>query len=685
MQFNTQILVQPNGATVLLSYPLWESFDPKTLVAELTELLARGRQLADTLANTHEHTFSSLVLASEEYDERLRRLWGTAMHLNNVMQTDELRVACEEGSMRISEYQSDIGQHEGLYRAYVAYKKSAEYQKLGNAEKKIVSDTIDEFNRSGVGLPPEKKARLKEIDALYTRLSEDFSNHLVDAQEVWTKHVTDAESLSGIPPDTMLQMQAKATELGLSGYVLTLQQPVVFAVLAHADNRALRQEVFEIYNARASEFGVDPKLDNGPLVEAILALLDEKAKLLGFANYAEFSLDTKMASSVNDVLAFLERLATKSKDGALREYKELVKYSKENLGILELQPWDIAFASEKLRIAEYNVSDEELRAYFPSTKVFQGVFGLIGKIYGMRVEEDANISVWRDGVKFYRVYDETNELRGGFYADLYSREKKRGGAWMDDCIIRRKIGDAIELPIAYLNCNFTAPASGSDGYLTHAEVETVFHEFGHVLHHILGKTEYSGVAMMHVEWDAVEYPSQVMENWCWDTTMLKSMSAHRKTGEVIPDELCRRLISAKYFQTAMATVRQLEFAIVDFELYARYDPVNPRDPNTVLAQVRKRVRVTPIYSNDRFLTTFAHIFGGGYGAGYYSYKWAEVLAADAYEAYLETGNIFNPGIGASFLAEILEVGSARPMMESFVKFRGREPSEEALLRQTGLS
>lgn len=685
MKFNTQTFVQPNGVTAFLSYPLWESFNPQTLVTELTELLAQGRLLADALANAHEHTFASLVLVSEEYGERLGRLWGTAMHLNNVMQTDELRMVCEEGSMRISEYQSDIGQHEGLYRAYVAYKKSAEYQKLGDAEKKIVNDTIDEFNRSGVGLSLEKKARLKEIDALYTRLSEDFSNHLVAAQEVWTKHITDAKLLSGIPQDTILQMEAKAKELRLPGYVLTLEQPVVFAVLAHADDRALRQEVFEIYNARASELSVDPKLDNGPLIKAILALVDEKAKLLGFANYAEFSLDTKMASSVSEVLAFLERLAVKSKDRAVGEYAELAEYAKENLGILELKPWDIAYASEKLRIAEYNISDEELRAYFPSTKVFQGLFGLVGKIYNMRVEEDKSIRGWRDGVKFYRLYDETDVLRGGFYADLYSREKKRSGAWMDDCIIRRKIGDDIQLPIAYLNCNFTAPASESDGYLTHAEVETVFHEFGHVLHHVLGKTEYSGVAMMHVEWDAVEYPSQVMENWCWDKEMLKSMSAHRKTGEIIPDELCRHLLSAKYFQTAMATVRQLEFAIVDFELYAKYDPVNPRDPNIVLADVRKRVRVTPVYSNDRFLTTFAHIFGGGYGAGYYSYKWAEVLAADAYEAYLETGNIFNPGVGALFLTEILEVGSSRPMMESFVKFRGREPSEEALLRQTGLT
>ena len=685
MNFKSLAITQPSGMNALLTYPLWESFDPTTLISELREHLTKGRALADALVQNPTHTFASLVLASEEFDENLRRLWGTASHLSNVLQTDALRDARKEGTTLISEYYSDIGQHEGLYRAYVLYKESEEYHTLGSAEKKIIDDTINNFKRSGVDLPKEKKARLKEINALYEQLTEDFENHLIDAQEGWIKHITDTKELSGIPDDTVAQMRMKAKQSGLPGYVLTLQQPVVFAVLAHADDRALREEVFVAYNTRVSEFGPNPELDNGPLVKKILALVDEKAKLLGFANYAELSLDTKSAPWLNDVLAFLERLAAKSKEGALREYATLVEFAKESLGIAKLEAWDIAYASEKLRTTKYNISDEELRSYFPSAKVFHGVFGLIEKIYGMRVKEDVDISVWRAGVKFYRVYDVKGELRGGFYADLYAREKKRGGAWMDDCIMRRKIGADIQLPVAYLNCNFTEPKEGSDGYLTHAEVETIFHEFGHVLHHVLGMTEYASVGMMHVEWDAVECPSQVMENWCWDKTMLKSMSSHRETNKAIPDKLCDRLISAKYFQTAMATVRQLEFAIVDLELYGKYDPVHPREPNEVLSEIRKRIRVTPVYSNDRFLTQFAHIFSGGYAAGYYSYKWAEVLAADAYEAYVETGNIFNPDIGALFLAEILEVGSARPIMESFKTFRGREPNEEALIRQSGLA
>lgn len=684
MKFNTQTIAQPNGTTALLTHPMWEGFDVNTLIPELTEYLSRGRAFADAIAQKESHTFVSLVLDGEEFGEEMRRLWGTAMHLSNVLQTDELREECKKGTVLISEYYSDMGQHEGVYRAYVTFKNGEEYQTLGSVEKKIIDDTIDDFKRSGVALSPEKKSRLKVLNTRNAQLNEDFENHLVDAQEVWVKHITDASVLAGIPSDAIAQMSAKAEEKGLPGYMLTLQQPVVFAVLEHADDRQLREEVFAMYNTRASELGPKPELDNGPLIKEMLACADEKAKLLGFANYAELSLDTKMAPGVIEVLAFLERLAVKSKDGASREYAALAQFAGDILGIIELKPWDIGYASEKLRLAEYNVSDEELRSYFPSVKVFQGVFGLIGKIYGMRVEEDEDISVWRDGVKFYRVYDATGELRGGFYADLYSREKKRGGAWMDDCIARRKIGDAIQLPVAYLNCNFIEPKAGNDGYLTHAEVETVFHEFGHVLHHVLGKTKYASVAMMHVEWDAVECPSQVMENWCWDKEMLKSMSCHRETGETIPDELCDRLIAAKYFQTAMATTRQLEFAIVDLELYGKYNPTNPREPNEVLGEIRKRVRVTPVYENDRFLSNFSHIFAGGYSAGYYSYKWAEVLAADVFEAYMETGNIFNPGIGSLFLTEFLEVGSARPIMDSFKAFRGREPNEDALLRQTGL-
>ena len=684
MQYKTHSIDQKIGISAFLTYPLWESFDPASLVPELRLFIDEGRAFADALGKKKEHTFASLILASEDHDERLGWLWGTAMHLNNVAQTDLLREACKEGTQLLSEYMTDIGQHEGLYHAYLAYRGSGEYRTLGSAEKKIIDDAIDAFERSGVGLPKEKKARLKEINKLLAGVEENFENNLIDAVEAWSKHVTDGKVLSGIPEETREQMRRKATADGLPGYVLTLSQPAVIAVITHADDRALREEVYIANNTRTSELGQDPTLDNGPLIMRILALRDEKAKLLGFANYAELSLEKKMAPSVHVVLGFLERLAEKSYASARKEFGELQAFASAHLGLSALEPWDIAYASEKFRLVRYNVSDEELRPYFPATKVFRGMFDLIGRIYGMRVEEDHAVSVWRNDVKFYRVYDDKGDLRGGFYADLYAREKKRGGAWMDDCIQRRKIASGIQLPIAYLNCNFTEPKSGSDGYLTHAEVETTFHEFGHVLHHILGKTEYASAGMMHVEWDAVECPSQVMENWCWDKVMLRSLSAHRETGAEIPDELCDRLLSAKYFQAALATVRQLEFSIIDMELHAKYDPAEPQDPRWICAEVWKRVRVTPVYKNDRFLNTFSHIFSGGYSAGYYSYKWAEVLAADIYEAYVETGDVFNPGIGALFLGEVLEVGSSRPMMESFKKFRGREPSEDALLRQSGL-
>lgn len=683
MKWNTQTITQPDGSRALLSLPDWKTFTPEEILGELDTLLAEGRATADAIAVLSGPTFASVVEREEDVQDRLQKLWGPAVHLSNVLQTDALREVVKEGTLRLSDYASDMGMHEGVYRTHCALRDGDAFATLATEEQKIVTDTIAEMERSGVALAPEGKATLKELNAQISTIEEDFSNHLVDAQETWVKQIDDVALLQGVPAEVLADIERVATKRGLTGYAVNLQQPTVMAILQHATDRDLRKEVFIAYNARSSEFGLEPTLDNGPLVRTILALRRREATLLGFQDFAALSLDDKMAPSADEVLSFLERIAAKSLPRAREEYAELAAFARTTLGIEQLEPWDIAFVSERLRLERYAISDEELRPYFPEGKVFDGLFSLLGRLYGVRIEEDTGAPVWYTGVRFFRVLDRTGALLGGFYADLYARDKKRGGAWMDECVTRRRLQDGVQLPVAYLNCNFTDPGAGGEGYLTHGDVETVFHEAGHVFHHLLGQTNYVGSAMGHVEWDAIECPSQLLEQWCWEQPILQSISAHRETGVPIPDALCARLLAAKHFQSGMASVRQVELALVDLSLY-RMPETDVRTPEEVLAEVRARVRVTPVYPDDRFLNGFQHIFGGGYAAGYYSYKWAEVIAADVFEAFKESGDVCSPEVGQRFLSTVLARGAARPFMESFVDFRGRTPSEDALLRLTGL-
>lgn len=690
MQYETRTITQPDGSIARLTYPVWDTFRPSAYLEALETLLARGRAEADVVAGREVNTFEQLIGA--EFSEALQKITAPAEHLNAVLQTDELRMATEKGDALISAFFSDIATHEGLYKAYERFEKSEAFAALSSSRKKIITDTILNFRLGGAGLTPEKKERLKVINADLVKLGFDFTNHTMDAMEprVWMKHIPPADIervLAGIPETFIESLKRKAKELGRDGAVVTLLDSVVSTICQFADDRDLRREVWIADNDAVTEISSDPSLDNTPLIRRILALRDEKAKLLGFANYAEYSMAKKMLKSPAEVFAFLDRIRAIAYTRAKEEFERLKAFAHKELGIETLEPWDVAYIMRKMRIAECDVSPEEVRKYFPSSKVFEGLMLFLERVFGMSVMRDPTIPVWKEGVMFYRLYDEHGYLRGGFYADLYAREKKRGGAWMDTCMRRLRYSDGtIQLPISYLNCNFNEPAEGeADAYLYHSDIITIFHEFGHNAHLLFGVTDDPDSDMAAVEWDAIEFPSQIMEYWCWDASVLKAMSAHKDTGAAIPRELCEKLAATKHYLAAMATVRQLEFAYVDMRLHAEYDPKAPRDPYDVLQEVRASTRVTPVYPRDRFLNNFTHIFDGGYAAGYWSYKWAEVFAADAFEAFEETGNIFDRTIGCRLRDEVFAVGSSRPMLESFIAFRGRKPDPDALLRQTGLA
>ncbi len=686
MQYTTETHKGKNGKVLFLTLPVWETLTTETMIADLEALLAEGRALVEQLVKNNTHTFDSLVLPLEEHANRLHLLWSPVNHLNAVAQTDALREVCTKGAQLIAEYETEMGQHEGLSRAYQSIKESSLYGMLTLPQKKIIDDTCRDFVLSGVLLPPESKERVRAINAELTTLSDTFGNHLKDVDEKWGFLVSDIAVLEGIPEVVIQELSEDAKTRGYQeGFWASIKASVAPVILANATNRELRKKVSTAWvTAGSAELSGMEEYDNAKIVAQMLKLRHEKAQLLGFDNYAVYSLAQKMAGSTDIVFAFLNQLAEKGIAPARLEFEKLAVFAKEKFGYEVLESWDTAFVAEALRKETYAISQEELRPYFTETKVFQGFFELLNKIYGVTVHERKEVSAWISGVRFYEVYDKEGVLRGGFYVDLIARAKKNGGAWVDVCIPRRLTNEGIQLPVAYLNCNFTKPAAGEECAMTHAEVETVFHEGGHVLHHVLGLTEYMGVGMMSVEWDAVECPSQLMENWCFDTSVLKVMGVHNKTGEVIPDVLCERLIRAKRYNAAIALMRQLELALSDFTLHAMYNPLAPENPMDVVSTIRRRVRVTPVYEHDRYLMGFSHIFDGSYSAGYYSYKWAEVLSADIFEAYLEVGNIFDHAVGLRFLNEVLEVGSARPMMESFCAFRGREPKVDALLRSEGL-
>ena len=640
-------------------------------------------QIDILLQNKSPATWNNLMQPLDDMDDALERFWSPLSHLHSVMNSPELRDCYEACLSKLSAYESAIAHNQALYQAIQSIDKTT----LDATQRKIIDDTLRDFQLSGVALSAEKKQRFEIIQARLSELSSQFENNVIDASQAIFLHITDEHRTTGLPLHAKETARLLAQEKELSGWVFNLEIPCYLAVVTYADDRALREEMYQAYVTRASEVGPSAgTYDNTDVMNEILSLRHEKAKLLGFSHYAEWSLASKMAESTDAVLQFLGDLSTKARPQAEEEVRQLMAFAKDNHQLDSVNPWDLAYLSEKRRQSCYAVSEEELRPYFPLPTVMAGLFTIVNKLYGMTVQPITDVSVWHPDVMCYRIHDETQRIRGFLYVDLFARQNKRGGAWMDSCQSRRRLSDGrIQHPIAMLTCNFAKASMGKPPTLSHDEVVTLFHEFGHCLHHVLTEVDYLGASGIHgVEWDAVELPSQFFENWCWDKEALRLLTAHVDTGEPLPNDLFQNWLAAKYFQSAMAMMRQLEFSLFDFRLHLDYQPGQTQIIGRVLAEVRKQTTVVPIAAYNRFPHSFSHIFGGGYAAGYYSYKWAEVLSSDAFSRFEEDG-IFNETTGRDFLHQILEVGGSRKAAEAFVNFRGRKATVDALLRHNGIS
>ena len=668
--------------------PAFSAIKPEHVEPAIDRILADNRAaLADLLQANKTYTWDNLAGPIEDMDDRLNKAFSPVSHLNAVMNNEALRAAYNACLPKLSEYHTELGQNEDLFQAYKQIADGPEYQKLDAAQRKVIDNTLRNFKLAGIGLPEDKKQRFKAIMQELSTLSSRFQDNVMDATQAWTKSIRNESELAGLPDSAKAMARQAAQQKDLDGWLLTLEFPSYFAVITYADDRALREEMYRAYNTRASDqFPLSDKdWNNAPVMEQILKLRHEAAQLLGFANFAEYSLATKMAQTSQQVLDFLYDLAHRAKPQAERDLEEVRQFASEQYQVEELQAWDIPYYSEKLRQHRYQISQEELRPYFPENKVIPGLFAVVERLYGLKIRPTDQLETWHPDVKCFEIISDDSHVRGRFFFDLYARSNKRGGAWMDGCVTRRKLSDHLQIPAAYMVCNFSPPVDGKPALFTHDEVLTLFHEFGHGLHHLLTRIDYAAVAGINgVEWDAVELPSQFMENWCWEREALDLISGHVDTGEPIPEELYQRMLAAKNFQSAMQMVRQLEFSLFDFRLHTEYDPAQGARIQELLDEVRAQVAVLKPPSWNRFANSFLHIFAGGYAAGYYSYKWAEVLSADAFAKFEENG-IFDQATGQQFLSNVLEVGGSRDAIESFKAFRGREPTVDALLRHSGIA
>jgi oligopeptidase A len=667
--------------------PPFSKIKPEHVKPAIDALLAESRQLVEQLLQKNSrYSWANLVEPLDAMTDRINRAWSPVSHMNSVVNSEALRDTYNECLPILSEYGTEMGQHEGLYQAYRQIADGDEYQRLDRAQKKVIDNALRDFRLSGIELDQAARDRYKTIQQELSRLTSQFSDNVLDASNAWHKQITDESLLAGLPESARALAKQTAEQRELEGWVFTLEFPSYYPVQTYADNRELREELYSAYVTRASDQGPHAgQWDNTGAMEQIMALRHEAALLLGYNNYAARSLATKMADSTDQVMGFLEDLAARSGPAAQRELEEVRSFAREHHDHDDLQAWDIPYYSEKLRQNKYAISQEELKPYFPEPRVVSGLFAIVGRLYGLQIEAVAGIDTWHEDVAFYHIRDDAGKVRGEFYLDLYARQHKRGGAWMDECISRRRSGSDLQIPVAYLTCNFSPPIGDRPALFTHDEVITLFHEFGHGLHHMLTQIDYAGVSgISGVAWDAVELPSQFMENWCWEREALDLFSGHFENGEKIPETLYQRMQQAKNFQSAMQMMRQLEFAIFDFRIHRDYDRDRGARIHATLEEVRKQYAVLQPPAFNRFENGFTHIFGGGYAAGYYSYKWAEVLSADAFAAFEESG-IFNRETGNKFLTCILEQGGSREPMELFVEFRGREPTIEALLRHCGLA
>ena len=677
-----------NPLLTMDSLPPFSQIKPEQVQPAVIQAIADCKQkISDVLAQRDPHTWDSLIAPLEEVNDRLSRIWSPVSHLNSVLNSEALREAHDACLPLLSEFQTYVGQHEGLYQAYLALSQSDDFPLLSGAQRKEIENTLRDFRLSGIGLPAEAQQRYGEIQARLSELASRFSNNVLDATQGWHKLVADEAELAGLPESVRAAARQMAELKGKEGWLFTLDIPSYLPVMMYADNRELRAEMYEAFTTRASDQGPNAgKWDNSAIMSELLTLRRELAQLLGFANYAELSLATKMADKTEQVVSFLTDLAAKSLPQGKAELEEIRAFAAEQHGQSELAAWDLAYYAEKLKQHKFSISDEQLRPYFPASKVVKGLFEVVKRVFGMKVRERLGIDTWHPDVRFYDIFDADDELRGSFYLDLYAREHKQGGAWMDVCLGRRYRQDgSLQKPVAYLTCNFNGPVDGKPALFTHNEVVTLFHEFGHGIHHMLTRIDVAGVAGINgVAWDAVELPSQFLENWCWESEALAFISGHYETGEPLPADLLEKMLTARNFQAAMQMLRQLEFALFDFRLHQEFDPANPAQLPVLLDEVRSQVAVMTPPAFNRFQHSFSHIFAGGYAAGYYSYKWAEVLSADAFSRFEEEG-IFNPATGQSFLKNILEKGGSKEPMELFRAFRGREPKVDALLRHSGIA
>ena len=667
--------------------PLFSEIKTEHIEPALDHVLQNAKITVDELLrNLKQASWQTLVLPMEALDATIDHVWSPVSHLNSVLNSDALRDAYNACLPKLSQFGTELGQNKALYEAYKSIAESSEYQTLDQAQQKVIDNAIRDFRLSGVELSEQDRNKFKAISQSLTELTAKFEQNLMDATHAWKKHITDKSLLAGLPESTKEMAAQFAKRDELEGWLFTLDFPSYMPVMSYADNREFREEMYTAFATKASDQGPNAgEWDNTEVMKSILQLRHELANLIGFANHAERSLATKMAQSPQQVLDFLNDLAARSKPIAEKEIEELTAFANETAGMADLEAWDVTYFAEKLRQQRYSISQEELKPYFPEDKVVAGLFAVVNKLYGLAIKERNDIDVWHKDVRFFDIFDDKGELRGQFYLDLYARNHKRGGAWMDECLLRRQTEQGIETPVAFLTCNFSEPVGDKPALFTHDEVTTLFHEFGHGLHHMLTKIHYAGVSGINgVAWDAVELPSQFMENWAWERDALDLISGHFETGEVLPQDLFDKMIAARNFQSAMVMVRQLEFSIFDFRLHLEFNPEQDHQVEKILAEVREQVAVVKPPTFNRFAHSFSHIFAGGYAAGYYSYKWAEVLSADAFSKFEENG-IFDRQTGIEFLQAILEQGGSREPMELFIEFRGREPKIDALLRHSGIA
>ena len=667
--------------------PHFSAILPQHVEPALDTLLACNRaELEGLLAAMDQPRWENFVQPIEDMGERLSRLWSPVSHLNAVMNNESLRAVYNQCLPKLSDYYTEIGQDQRLYRGYKAVAASAEFTAYTPAQKKIIDNAVRDFRLAGAELNAQDKQRYREIQQELSSLTSKFDENVLDATNAWELLITDAGQLAGLPESAVNAARQAALEQDKPGWKFSLHGPSYVPFLTYADDRDLRRRMYEAYATRASDQGPNADTwDNAAIIERMLRLRRAKARLLGYANYAELSLVTKMAANTEEVLGFLRDLAARSYPAAQGELKELREFAASRYGVQDMESWDIAYYSEKLRAERYDFSEEDLRPYFPADQVIQGMFEVVHRLYGLTITPIVGVETWHPEVRFYEIRDADKEVRGRFYMDLHPRPGKRGGAWMDDCIGRKRTGNTVQVPVAYLICNSTPPVGDTPALLTHDEVTTLFHEFGHGLHHMLTRVDYLGVAGINgVAWDAVELPSQFMENWCWERQALDRLARHYQTGAALPDDLYSKMIAAKNFQSAMQMVRQIEFSLFDMRLYGDFDPDGAKSVLELLHEVRREVAVMMPPAFNRFQNSFSHIFAGGYAAGYYSYKWAEVLSADAFSKFEENG-VFDRRTGEEFLRSILEQGGTCEPMELFIRFRGRKPTIDALLRHSGLA